>query len=46
MLAAYEEPNSTFKGWFMLHQKDPTGDSNDYLKEIKAQLLKDLERAE
>ena len=46
MLGAYAEPNSTFKSWFMLYQKDPTGDSNDYFKELKAQLLKDLESAE
>ena len=46
MLAAYEEPNSTFKSWYFLHDKDPTGNSNAYFRELKAQLLKDLDNAE
>ena len=46
MLGAYEEPNSTIKSWYFLHDKDPTGNSNAYFRELKAQLLKDLESAE
>ncbi len=46
MLGSYEEPNSTFKSWYFLHDKDPTGNSNAYFRELKAQLLKDLESAE
>ena len=46
MLGAYEEPNSTFKSWYFLHDKDPTGNSNAYFRELKAQLLKDLDSAE
>ncbi len=46
MLGAYGEPNSTFKSWDLLHDKDPTGNSNAYFRELKAQLLKDLDSAE
>ena len=46
MLGAYKEPISTFKSWYFLHDKDPTGNSNAYFRELKAQLLKDLDSAE
>ena len=45
MLNAYPEPNSTMPSWWSLFEKDPTGDSNAYFSELKAQLLKDLESA-
>lgn len=45
MLEAYEQPNSTLKSWYSLHDEDPTGNSNVYFQELKAQLLKDLESA-
>ena len=45
MLNAYPEPNSTMPSWYSLFEKDPTGDSNPYFSELKAQLLKDLESA-
>ena len=46
MLEAYDEPSSTVRSWSSLRDKDPTGDSNEYFKELKAQLIKDLESAE
>ena len=45
MLEAHEEPNSTVKSWYSLYESDPTGDSNPYFRELKAQLLKDLQFA-
>ncbi|KAK0512683.1 hypothetical protein JMJ35_004700 [Cladonia borealis] len=45
MLGAHKEPNSTVKDWYSLYKRDTTGESNDYFKELKAQLLKDLQCA-
>ena len=45
MLGAHGEPNSTVKSWYSLYESDPTGDSNPYFRELKAQLLKDLQCA-
>ena len=35
----------TFKSWYSSYESDPTGDSNPYFRELKAQLLKDLQCA-
>ena len=35
----------TFKSWYSLYERDTTDESNHYFKELKAQLLKDLQRA-